>query len=153
MEKEHYLPGLVSGLCGGLAATIVNQALILLFNVGNLRFIDFAGVFIFGHPPETLGENLLAFFAFMGFSASLGVLFTYLSAIPPKPYLILKALHFGMGVWFFSYAVTLLFKVPELARFSLASALTNLLASAAYGLVLGLVLRFLTRKTAATHQE
>ena len=152
MEKEHYLPGLVSGFCGGVAATVVNLVLILLFKVGNLRFMDFAGVFILGHLPENLGEDLLSFFAFLGFSATLGVLFTYLSAIPPKPYLLLKAIHFGLGVWFFSYALTLLFKVPELARISLASALTNLLASAAYGLVLGLVLRFLSRKAAATNQ-
>ena len=153
MLRRHYLPGLIAGFSGGLAATAVNLVLILLFNVGNLRFIDFAGVFIFGYPPETLGENLLSFFAFLVFSTTLGVLFTYLSAIPPGPYLLLKAVHFGMGVWFFSYALTLLFKIPELARISLASALTNLVAAAAYGLVLGLVLRFLTRKTAAPNQE
>ncbi|HHT05193.1 MAG TPA: hypothetical protein GXZ97_02865 [Hydrogenispora sp.] len=152
MVKEHYLLGLVSGACGGLASTVVNLAFILLFKVGNLRFIDFAGVFILGHPPENLGENLLSFFAFLGFSATLGVLFTYLSAIPPRPYLLVKAIHFGLGIWFFSYALTLLFKVPEFTRISLASALTNLLASAAYGLVLGLVLRYLLRKAAATNQ-
>ncbi|NLC52721.1 MAG: hypothetical protein GX770_01975 [Firmicutes bacterium] len=152
MVKEHYLPGLIAGFCGGLASTAVNLVLILLFKVGHLRFMDFAGVFIFGHPPANLGENLLACFAFLGFSATLGVLFTYLVGSPPKPYLLMKAIHFGIGIWFFSYAVTLLFKVPELAKISLSSALTNLLASAAYGLILGLVLRFLLEKTAAPNQ-
>jgi len=153
MGKEHYLPGLIAGTCGGVAATIVNLMLILLFKVGNLRFIDFAGVFIFAHPPASPGENLLAFLGYLGFSASLGVLFTYLVGFPPKPYLLLKAIHFGLGVWFCSYALTLLFKVPELAKISLGSAITNFLAAAVYGLVVGLVLRFLAEKTAATNEK
>ncbi|NLM37972.1 MAG: hypothetical protein GX202_07590 [Firmicutes bacterium] len=153
MENKHYLPGLVAGICGGVAATAVNLVMIYLFNVGNLRFIDFAGVFIFGHPPNNLGENMLAFLGYLGFTGTLGVLFTYLSAFPPKPYLLLKGIHFGLGVWFFSYALTLLFKVPELTKISLATALTNFIASATYGLVLALVLRFLAEKTAATNEE
>jgi hypothetical protein len=141
MAKDRYSLGVISGFVGGLAATVVNLVLILLLNYGELRFSDFAGVFIFGHPPQGFGENLLAFFAFLGFSATMGLIFTRGISLPPKPYLLLKAIHFGMGIWFFSYALSLLFKVPELERISLASALTNLFASMAYGLGLGMVLQ------------
>lgn len=139
MFKDRYSLGLISGLCGGLTSMIVNLILILLFKFGSLRFLDFAGVFILGRLPHGVGETILAQIAFLGFATTLGVIFTHLVSLS-RPYLLLKAIHFGMGTWFFSYAFTLLFKVPELANVSLSSALTNLLASAAYGLAMGLVL-------------
>ncbi|HBR34587.1 MAG TPA: hypothetical protein DD734_08130 [Firmicutes bacterium] len=142
MTKERYPLGLIAGLCGGLAATVINLVMILWFKYGEVRFMDFAGVFILGHLPRDFSEDLLAFFAFLGFAATMGVVFTHGISIPPKPYLLLKAVHFGLGIWFFSYALTLLFKVPELERISLSSAITNLLASMAYGLGMGLVLQW-----------
>ena len=56
MAKERYPLGLVSGTVGGLAATAVNLVMILWFKFGEVRFTDFAGVFILGHLP--LGGNL-----------------------------------------------------------------------------------------------
>ena len=146
MLINRYPLGLISGFCGGLAATVVNLLLIHIFEFGKVRFMDFAGLFIFGHLPQDFGEHLLAFFAFLGFSATLGVIFIRLISIPPKPYLLVKTIHFGLGIWFFSYAITLLFKVPELEKISLPSAITNLLASTAYGLGMGLVLKWLLKE-------
>ena len=150
MVKRHYLLGLVSGACGGLASTVVNLAFILL-SKSVTSGLSISPGSLFWAIPRKRGKT-------SSHSSPFGVLrhpwrpLTYLSAIPPRPYLLVKAIHFGLGIWFFSYALTLLFKVPEFTRISLASALTNLLASAAYGLVLGLVLRYLLRKAAATNQ-
>lgn len=150
MMKDRYTMGLIAGLCGGLAGAATNFVADLILKTKILRFIDFSGVFVLGHFPRGIGEILFSLFTFFGFAATLGVAFTHFFSLT-KPYLLLKATHFGLGVWFFSYAVTILFKVPELAYVSLTAALTNFFAAVAYGLVMGFVLlRFLN---GAPHRE
>lgn len=83
------------------------------------------------------------------FAGTLGVIFAYLISVLSDKYLLFKGLHFGIGVWFASYAVTLLFKVPELMDISLKSAVTNFLASFVYGLVIAVVLRWLRARNCA----
>lgn len=140
---DKYANGFISGLAGGLTAAATNLLLILFFKFGNVMFGDFAGVLVFGHLPKSFLENAMAYLAYFGFAGTLGVIFAYLIPILSSKYFLFKGIHFGIGVWFFSYAITLLFKVPELMDISLKSAVTNFLASFVYGLVMAVVLRWL----------
>lgn len=144
---DKYANGLVSGLIGGVAAAATNLLLILVFKFGEVMFSDFAGVLVFGHLPKSFGENALAYLAYLGFAGILGVIFAYLIPILSFKYFLLKGIQFGIGVWFASYAITLLFKVPELSTISLESAVTNFLASFVYGLLMAIVLRWLINRT------
>ena len=138
---DKYANGFVSGLIGGLAGAAVNLLMIFLFKFGSIKFVDFAGELIFGHFPENFGEDVIAFLAYFGFAGTLGVIFAYLIPIFSFKYFLLKGIHFGIGVWFASYAITFLFKAPNLQDISLESAITNYLASFVYGLVMAVALR------------
>ncbi|HBG16921.1 MAG TPA: hypothetical protein DDW93_09095 [Firmicutes bacterium] len=144
--KDKYTSGLLAGLAGGIAATPVNLLLIYLFKIGSLRFVDFAGTFVFGHFPRGFWEFVVTYLVYLGFSATLGVVFTYLTSFAPNPRFLIKGIHFGAGIWFFSYAITLLFKIPRLKTVSLGSAVTNFLASMTYGLVVALTLQWLLKQ-------
>ena len=63
MLRGHYLPGLIAGFSGGLTATAVNLVLILLLTSATSGLSILPGS-LFWLSPETLGENLLSFFAF-----------------------------------------------------------------------------------------
>ena len=148
---DKYANGFISGLAGGVAAAATNLLLILFLKFGNVMFGDFAGVLVFGYLPKSFWEIAIAYLVYFGFAGTLGVIFAYLIPVLSFKYFLFKGIHFGIGVWFFSYVITLLFKVPELMDISLKSAVTNFLASFVYGLVMAMVLRWLC--TRATKRE
>ncbi|NLY90884.1 MAG: hypothetical protein GX081_04660 [Firmicutes bacterium] len=152
MIRDRYIMGLISGFCGGLVGAAINLVADLIFKTRILRYIDFSGVFVFGHFPRGIGETIFSILTFFGFAATLGVVFIYFVSLS-KPYLLLKAIHFALGIWFISYAITILFKVPELAYVTLAASFSNLLAAVAYGLVMGLVLLRLLRGGSPSRSE
>lgn len=150
---DKYANGFVSGFCGGIAAAATNLSLILGFNYGELKFGDFAGVLVFGHFPRGFWESVIAYIAYAGFAGTLGVIFSYLVPVLSSKYLLFKGLHFGIGVWFISYAITLLFKVPDLEDIPLKTAVTNLLASSLYGLIMTIMLRWLIKRQPAKERD
>jgi signal transduction histidine kinase len=107
--------------------------------LANLRYLDFASIFIYGHLPQNKLEELFALFITIAWFGFLGIVFTYITR---REHLILRGLVFGIGIWFSAYAVTLLFDVPELANIPLGTAFTNFIGSAIFGSVLGFMVRW-----------
>lgn len=143
--KDRYMNGFIAGLCGGVAATAINLLFIELLHFGSLRYGDFAGIIVFGHRPKAVLELAIAYFSYFGYASTLGIVFAYFIPYLSPHYYYFKSLHYGAAIWFISYAVTMLFKVPDLIKISDSTATVNLLASVVYGLVLAWLLRKLER--------
>lgn len=135
--KDRFTVGLLSGIGAGIVASLANLFITQILHFGNLRFIDFSAVFIYGRKPHTLGEDLFAWVGYVAFTSFLGVLFAYLIPHISSQNFMLKSIFFGIAVWFFSYALTFLFQSPFLQNISLPSAISNLIAASIFGLVMG----------------
>lgn len=102
-----------------------------------IRWAHFASVLIYGREYKTLLENLFATSTTFFFTGLMGITFAYIIPhITSRNYL-LKGWVFSIAIWFVSYAITLLFKVPELANVPLKSAFFNFVEATLWGLALG----------------
>lgn len=144
--KDRFMNGLVAGIVAGFAQIIVSAFLILILHFGNLGFSDFAGIMIYGRKPKELSEYLFAILVHLGYAGSVGIAFSFLLQHISKRYLWVKGIYFGLGIWFFSYAITLLFKVPGLMGISFESAASNLIGACAYGFTLAWAINKLKRQ-------
>lgn len=147
--RDRFVRGLLAGLAGGVAAIVVSLLLKDALRFGTLHFYDISGVMIFGRKPRGLAEALFAETGHLGFSATIGIALAYLFPRMKSTHLWIKGLFFGAAVWFAVYAITILFKVPEVQEADLSTAIGNLAESAVYGLVTVWVLKKLDRRLAA----
>jgi len=127
--------GFFAGILGGLAANIWS-----LFSgaIGftKLRFVDWSSIIIFAHtPPFTLGETAWAFFAQLLYTGILGILFVYLISKATTRNLLFKGWIFGEAIWFFTYALTTLFKVEGTIPIALTTAISDFISASLFGLV------------------
>jgi len=141
MMRDRFMRGLLAGMIGGIAALAVNLFFNDVLNFGKLHFYQISGVMIFGHLPLGLAQSIFAEIGHIGLSAAVGIVLAYLLPKIKTDYLWIKGIFAGLAVWFAVYATTVLFDVPAVLKTDLPSALTNFLASVAYGLVTVIVLR------------
>lgn len=141
MVHDRFMRGLLAGMIGGIAALAVNLLLTDVLNFGKLHFYQISGVMIFGHLPRGLMQSIFAEIGHIGLSSAVGIVLAYLLPRVKTDYLWVKGIFAGLAVWFAVYATTVLFKVPSVLKTDLSSAVTNFLASVAYGLVTVIVLR------------
>lgn len=142
--SDRFTRGFISGLLGGVLIFPLNMFSKLLFDT--LAFSDFAGVIIFGHKPISIPEFILATCGVFFFEAFLGGVFAHLITGVQSKNLYLKAWVFSCLVWFGSYAISILFKVPELANIPFKTALSNFIDATIWGLFLAYSLIILDKK-------
>lgn len=135
---DTFTKGLLAGLVGGIATTTVGLPVYLL-RKSTLRFADFSAILIYGHKPTGLLEYLFAMLVHWGFAAVGGIVFAFLLKAISEKNLFLKGWFCGIGIWFFAYVITRLFKVPELEKIPLKDAFINFLVSSVYGFVMASV--------------
>lgn len=133
--SDRFTKGFLAGIIGGVSTTILGY-LFFQLKFGTLRFADFAAIMVYGREAEGVLEVLFAILIHWGFSGAAGAFFVYLLKKIRTENLIFKGWIFGVGIWFFVYIVTELFKIPELDTISLSSSVSNLLASSFYGIVM-----------------
>jgi hypothetical protein len=143
--RDKFTTGLISGGLAGLISSITDLGFVHLLKFGTHRYIDFAGVFVFGRPPHIWWEVLFAQLVQVFFSAAMGVLFIFLLDRIKKENLMIKGICFGVGIWFVSYVVTLLFKVPYLKTMPPESSVEHYLAAIVYGISLVKTLNYFTK--------
>lgn len=93
-------------------------------------------------------EYQIAFIAHLGYAGSGGIIFSFLLRYISRKYLWVKGLYFGLAMWFFVYAITLLFKVPGLTENTVESAMNNAITSGVYGLTLAWAIKKLENREA-----
>lgn len=137
------------GFIGGLLAAIVMNIFSFISTALNwveVPFVDWAGVFIFGRQPEGVAEIAVSLMGQLFFAALAGTLFVYFISLITSRNYIFKGLIYGLIVWFVSYAVTIMFRVPELVRFNLDTVISNAVGSMIYGLILALTIKWLDNR-------
>ncbi|MBU4554553.1 MAG: hypothetical protein Q8N93_10010 [Bacillota bacterium] len=125
---------------------LIDHFLFFVIGIDHFRFIDWAGIFIFGHTPTNLPEAVFAQVGQLFFSGLVGIFFVYLLPQVTSRYYLVKGVIYAQFVWFGSYALSILFQVPGLRTISLESAVSDLIGSLVYGLVLAWVLRLIDKR-------
>lgn len=143
--KDRFTRGSIAGLIGGIFTTVLGMVFYLI-KFGTLRFADFAAILVYGRKAQGLLELLFATVIHWGFSAAVGIIFVFLLKAIGTKNLIYKGWFFGVGIWFFSYITTELFKIPEMETISFTSAVSNFLVSSLYGIMMSGALLYLEKK-------
>ncbi|PKM80533.1 MAG: hypothetical protein CVU89_13355 [Firmicutes bacterium HGW-Firmicutes-14] len=148
--KDRLTRGLLAGLSAGIV-TKIYDLLAFHYGISTLRWLDFAGIMIYGRKPVALGEQVFATFGTWFFHALLGIIFVFLiQRVFSSDNLLLKGWFYSISWWFIIYAVFQLFKVPELASIPLKTALSSFVGASIWGLLLALALHWLDRKSNIT---
>ena len=143
--RDRLARGFVAGLIAGVAMNVLSH---IFFNLGwaELRFLDWAGVMIYGYRPETFSEAAFAQLAQLIFVGVLGVIFAYLIPLLTSRNYHLRGWLFSSLIWFSLYGITLLFDVKTTIPLNVGTAVSDLIGASVYGLTLAEVLRLLDHK-------
>lgn len=136
--SDRFTRGFVAGLISAVPLTVFNKLSKYIFDT--FSYADFAGIMILGHRPKGLAQLALALGGEFFFVSFLGGVFALLIPTLTSKNLYFKGIIFSYLVWFGSYAITLLYKVPGLETLTLKTAFSNLLGSFLWGILLPLTL-------------
>ena len=142
--NDRFTKGLLAGIIAAIAMNLVNLLTHNIFKITDVHILDFASILIHGSIPHSLGETLFALSGQIGFAGFMGIIFAYLLKYINDKNSMLKAIVFSLSIWFFTYAVTILFN--KIKHIEVSTALANLAATIVYGIVLTLVLHWLDKR-------
>jgi uncharacterized membrane protein YagU involved in acid resistance len=140
--KDRFTRGFVAGIIAGIPTLVFNMGAFYL-KFATLHWADFMGIFTYGRKPIAFAETLFAIIAVYIFLSFLGIIFAYFILRMSSQNYILKGWVFGLSIWFISYAITILFNVPELAFIPLKTVLSNFIGASIWGISLALALKWL----------
>lgn len=143
--KDRFVNGLIGGTIAGVAMNMVNYAAFWL-KIISIRYLDWAGILMYGVKPATLREMIFAQVVQLLFSAFVGSVFAYWYYGVSSRYYLTKGLIFGVISWFFMYAAAIIARLPYLTVISFETSLTNFAGSVVYGLVIAETLRHLDHR-------
>lgn len=149
---DRFTRGMVAGLLASIPTVAINQISYFL-HLSKLRYLEFASTMIFGTLPKNRGEAWFAFFVLIGFFGVLGSVFALLVPFIKSENLVLKSVTFGGMVWFLSYALTTLYKVPQLQIVPLNNAISNFIGATVWGLALGYAFGWLDHKQTKSNKR
>jgi hypothetical protein len=132
--------GFTAGVIAGLTMNILDLVLHLL-NIPKLLFLDWAAITIYGSRPDSLQEAALAFGVQLFFGGLLGIVFAYLLPLFKSRYHLFKGFVFGVTAWFVIHGLVIMFNYEGLRTISFATALTDLIGSAVFGVVVAFVFK------------
>lgn len=149
--ETHIADRLTRGFtAGALAGAFVDLFSLLTYNllrITNWRFLDFAGLLIFGRKPAGTIEIMISVLGQIFFSAAMGVLFAFLLPLTTSRHYLLKGWFFGMLIWFSAYTVVHLFQLPQTLQLDPGTVLSNMFKASIYGLTLAWALARLGAKS------
>ncbi|MEW5954099.1 MAG: hypothetical protein AB1815_10315 [Bacillota bacterium] len=146
--RDRLARGFIAGLTAGVAMNVISH---IFFNLGwaELRYLDWAGVMIYGYRPVTFYEVAFAQLAQLIFVGVLGVVFACLIPLLTSRNYHLRGWLFSSFIWFLLHGITLLFDVEATIPMHVGTAATNLIGASVYGITLAEVLRMLDHKIKA----
>lgn len=144
--NDRFMNGFTAGVLAGMTASLVDLILVSWLKFGSIRFLDFSGVFIYGGKPLNLPEALFAQFGELVWDGFIGILFVYFITDIRSRYLLIKGAVYGLIVWFITYALVILYRVPAFKKIALESAMENAFVSMLYGFVLATAVLYLQRR-------
>jgi len=143
--EDRFTRGFIAGLIGGIAMNILNYIARTWLHLPRSYVVNYTGVVIFGHQPDTTAEYLFSLFSQIGFAGFLGIIFAYLLLVIRNKNIVLKGVIFANVFWFFVFSLGTVCKLPLIQDPSIATVISHFINASFYGLVLALTLYRLNR--------
>ena len=140
---DRFTRGLIAGIVGAVAMNLWTVIAVNILNWQIIRFIDWAGVILYGELPRTHLEGFFALVIQLLWGGLLGIIFSFiLPHITSRAYLI-KGVYFGIIAGFIIFAVPTIFQMPLLGKLSFITVLSNLIGGTIWGLTTAQTLHWL----------
>jgi len=144
---DRFTKGFLAGLLGGAASFSWGLFSKFVLHFTDIIFGEFAAKLVYGKPAVSLGEHLFAQVALFGFYGLCGVIFAFSIPYISSKNIYIKGCLWGIFVWFFSHAVTVLFRVPELTIMDLSTSISHFIGGLLWGGAMVFTLNYLSSKT------
>ncbi|MHB1125707.1 MAG: hypothetical protein ACYC2T_01930 [Bacillota bacterium] len=144
--KDRFTRGMLAGAAAGII-TKLYDLLAFYLGISTLRWLDFAGILMYGRKPVILEEQIFATLGTWFFHALLAIIFVYLiERLFLSDNLLLKGWFYGVSWWFIVYSISVLYKVPELVSVPFKTSVSNWIGASIWGLVMATVVKWLDNK-------
>ena len=143
---DRFTRGLLAGVLGGIPALVWGLLSKYVLRFTDMLFLEFAAILVYGKPAVTLADRVFAQVVVFAFYGICGILFVFLVPYITSKNLVLKGFIWGAFIWFFSYMVTFLFKVPGLLNMNLSTSVSQLIGGVVWGVFLAIVLQYFDKR-------
>lgn len=144
--RDRLTRGFAAGLLGGIAMNITNLTSFYILNWTDVRFLDWAAVLLYGHRPANFLETAFALGGQLFFAGLVGIIFAHLLPKVTSGHYLLKGWIYGLFIWFSTFSLAIMFRLPTLATIGFDTASSTLIGASVYGLVLAEAMRRLDQK-------
>lgn len=135
--KDRLLRGALAGVLGGLVLLTWNLFSNYILHFAKKTWLEALNQLIMGHSLKEAMDYVVAFGLLCIWNAFLGAIYVRL-VIPDREGSYLgRAIGFGLISWFIFYALGTMFKIQGLHEVAWQTALSNWIAIAFFGIVLG----------------
>lgn len=139
--QDRFVRGFLAGVISGIP-TLIISIIAFYFKLTTIQWAHFTSVFLYGRVFQNFTEQMFAAFTTFIFCGLLGILLAYLIPKFSSNNYYFKSLLFGISIWFFSFVVRILFKVPQLQYAPLKTTIINFIMASVWGLMLGYTLKW-----------
>lgn len=146
LSEDRLIGGIIAGAIGGIIQNIYGTTVKAL-GLTDRAFVDFAAVLATFKVHNGISGYLVVSLFHLVFCAILGVIFAYFIKTTTSKYYWIKAVGYGLSLWFITLSAGTVFQLPLFKDIPLRSTYSTLIGALIYALVLGWVLRYLERKT------
>jgi len=140
---DRFYRGFVAGVVGGLAMNVWSLFSYYILNFSERRFLDWASMIIYGSLPTSTFQIVYAQIIQLLWVGLLGIIFALLIPAITSRFYLGKGVIYGLMSGFIIYAITTLFRIPNLVIFSTTTVLSNHIGGIIWGLTMAYVLRLL----------
>ncbi|TGE34461.1 hypothetical protein [Desulfosporosinus sp. Sb-LF] len=134
--KDRFYYGFFAGVIAGIPMVIFNLVSYYLLNLARIRYLNWAAVLIYGNFPLNAFDSILAQIVHFGFLGFAGIVFAHFIPLVTSRHYLFKGWVYSMGIFFLTYSVTLIYKVPGLQIIQPYTVLSNLISTSIFGLAL-----------------
>ena len=138
--------GLTAGIIASVPKYVWNLFDYYLLHLTNLRFIDWSGMLLMGHIPDSTMDFILASFYLFLWDGLLGIAFAHLLGKTTSRGYIIKGIMFSFAVAFIFRTLVLFYRIPVLSHSQTSlGMISNQLAGFLWGGLTGLILKWLDK--------
>ncbi|PKM43562.1 MAG: hypothetical protein CVV03_08330 [Firmicutes bacterium HGW-Firmicutes-8] len=143
---DRFFRGFVAGIIGGVIMNIWDYFVHYILQFTKLLYLDWPGMILFGHLPQTLWEAAYAQILQLLLVGMLGVGFAFFIPHVTSRWYLIKGVLFAMIAGFAIYTVPSLLRIPRLSEVPFGTVISNHIGGVIWGLVTAQMLRWLDRK-------
>ena len=136
------LRGLTAGIIAAVPKYVWNLIDYYLLHLTNLRFIDWSGMLIMGHIPDSTLDFMLASFYLFLWDGLLGIVFAHLLGKTTSRGYIIKGIMFSFAVAFIFRCLVLFYRFPSLDAQTSLGMISNMFAGFLWGGLTGLIFKW-----------